>query len=195
MNVERQRELGFAANAAGAEGERVVRRLLGRALPVKGKGADFIIPGVRPQYVEVKATFGNRPKKQVILKTAGGEWINKLADHVIIVTNTHVYLADADKLRKHVAEHYYSFQKLPKRRRETAIRINVPISHLQEHGVVTGFSRERVNCIAREIRKMTQRKSLPLHAAIAKRGHLVAERRPLEALPRPPLHPLRMRMR
>jgi len=195
MNEEDRRKYGFAGNASGAEGERIVRKLLGRALPVKGEGADFIIPGVRPQYVEVKATFGKRPEKQVILKTVDGQWANKLADHVVIVTNTHVYLADANRLREHVAEHYSSFQKLPKRRRESTIRINVPISHLQEHGVVSRFSRERVDRIALEIRRMTNRKSLPLHVNIAKRARLVAERRPAQAPPLEVRHPLRMRMR
>ncbi|MEW5955892.1 MAG: hypothetical protein AB1626_05160 [Candidatus Micrarchaeota archaeon] len=195
MNVERRRECGFAANVAGAEGERIVRKLLGRALPVKTRGADFIIPGITPQYVEVKATFGKRPEKQVVFKTVDGRWANQLADHVVIVTNTRVYLADANDLRRHVAEHYPSFQKLPKRRREATIRINVPISHLEEHGVVQGFSRERVNAISAEIRRMTQRKSLPLQAAIARRSRLTAERRPSEALPPQVRYPLRMRMR
>jgi len=186
LNRERNAEFGRAGRIAGKEGERFAGTILHKAVLVDMPGADFMIPGRRPQYVEVKATFSQRPDKAVVLKTRGGKWVNALADHVVIVTNTHVYFADAEALRRHVREHFDSFSKLPSRKHETIVRVNVPVAHLEEHGVARGVERKRTKKIAELVRKIASKTLVPPYregAPIAGMGqkppkHLVFARRP-----------------
>lgn len=177
----RQKEFGRLSNASGREGERFAGTILKKAFPVSMRGADFVIPGKVPQYVEVKATFGTRPDKAIILKTRGGKWVNALADHVVIVTNTHVYFADAEALRKHVRDHFKSFEQLPQRRRETITRVNVPVAHLEEHGVAVGVERNSAGRIAELVNKLGARTQIPVYRNAAQ--FEFALRKPMKSAP------------
>jgi len=173
MDRNERGRFGRAGNWSGLEGERFAGQVLKRAIPYRGPGADFVMPGRKPVYIEVKSTFGKRPEKKIILKTAGGAWTNRRADHVMIVTNTHVYFGKADALRKHVSRHFDEFKKLPARGREKVVRISVPIAHLEQHGVINGLERERVDGIALEARKLSPAKTLHAYEEIVKRARKV----------------------
>lgn len=178
-------------NQSGPEGERVAATLLGKVRSVDLKGADLISTGARPNLFEVKSTF-SRPGKveKIILKTRNGRWTNELADHLIIVTRTHLFFADADHVRQHVEEHYDSFQKLAgasrKRRKNASVltRINVPIQHLVEHRVAKGIPRADELRILKELRKRLKQ---PPVAFIRP----VRETKPKQALPKPPEYHLK----
>ncbi|MFH0714373.1 MAG: hypothetical protein V1977_01280 [Candidatus Diapherotrites archaeon] len=161
---------------SGKEGERVAGMFLQGAKymgNVDGHGADFMVKRTnsrgekKVRHIEVKSTLSSDPEEKknpkIILKMSQNgdhwEWTNKLADHVMFVTSSHVYFGNAEDVRNYVKKHYIKLEKVPEPIEKGVMQIYVPIRELVANDIIEGVERGKYD-IAKKVFKFPKTKKI-----------------------------------
>jgi hypothetical protein len=127
-----------SSNAHGEAYEWIAQRILRdfNPTPPRTQGVDFVSRDGQ-QLVEVKGTLnGARMGTFSNIKVLDGELLNKAANSFLMVTPTHVYWCDADKLRRFVKTNYKKLDPHPLRYKKYSI-VSLSILDLVNGGVLS----------------------------------------------------------